>query len=345
MPNVWANDNLKVNTRSRESNPGPYDCETDALRHDHSYQFIYFSVDDSEAEMKRIANDVIVHHQVHKVAREFMEKDKQFVDEFFTFLHKYKATKEFLKSEQYSPLKTMRLPSGIKAALSFLHAFTYRHVNVFERDQCNYVVEKILKRMHCEDARHIQEKEDEMILKIKAEMKPKKHASLQTDKPDTLESAGNIRKKGKSNNEDISPESTKSSKGDEKLESIGNKRPSSSLKRLHNLERCKCWKCQQKDLAMTVAVNWRNHGICDLLKSYGVNFKIEHLLPAVRANDADNVKEIVAYLKSCFKWDPENGDAKMALILARFHDMQDIVAILERESVQDERVVQCTCFA
>ena len=34
-PNVWANQNPKVVTRSRESNSGPKDCEADALPHDH----------------------------------------------------------------------------------------------------------------------------------------------------------------------------------------------------------------------------------------------------------------------------------------------------------------------
>ena len=130
-------------------------------------QFI-FPEDDPEAEMKRLANDVIVHHQVHKVAREFMEKDRTFVDEFFTFLHKYKATKEFLKTEQYSPFKTMKLPNGIKAALSFLHAFTFRHINVFERDVCHYVVEKILKRTECEDAKRAKKEEDENNIAYKS---------------------------------------------------------------------------------------------------------------------------------------------------------------------------------
>ena len=36
-PNVWANENPKVDTRSWESNLGPYDCEVDALPHDHRH--------------------------------------------------------------------------------------------------------------------------------------------------------------------------------------------------------------------------------------------------------------------------------------------------------------------
>ena len=36
-PNVWANENPKVDTRSQESNSGPYDCEADALPHDHGH--------------------------------------------------------------------------------------------------------------------------------------------------------------------------------------------------------------------------------------------------------------------------------------------------------------------
>ena len=30
-PNVWANENPKVDTRSRESNSEPYECKADAL--------------------------------------------------------------------------------------------------------------------------------------------------------------------------------------------------------------------------------------------------------------------------------------------------------------------------
>ena len=35
--NVWANGNPKVNTRSRESNSGPYSCEVDAQPQDHGH--------------------------------------------------------------------------------------------------------------------------------------------------------------------------------------------------------------------------------------------------------------------------------------------------------------------
>ena len=40
-PNVWANENPKVDTRFRESNSGPYDCEADALRHDHGHHLTF----------------------------------------------------------------------------------------------------------------------------------------------------------------------------------------------------------------------------------------------------------------------------------------------------------------
>ena len=36
-PNVWANENPKVDTRFWESNTGPQDCEADALSHDHGH--------------------------------------------------------------------------------------------------------------------------------------------------------------------------------------------------------------------------------------------------------------------------------------------------------------------
>ena len=34
---MWANENPKVDTRSQESNLGAYDCEADALPHDHGH--------------------------------------------------------------------------------------------------------------------------------------------------------------------------------------------------------------------------------------------------------------------------------------------------------------------
>ena len=37
--NTWANENPKVDTRSQEPNLGPYDCEADALPHDHGHHF------------------------------------------------------------------------------------------------------------------------------------------------------------------------------------------------------------------------------------------------------------------------------------------------------------------
>ena len=47
-PNVWATENPKVDTHSRESNLGPQDCEADALPRDHGHHDIisisyYFS--------------------------------------------------------------------------------------------------------------------------------------------------------------------------------------------------------------------------------------------------------------------------------------------------------------
>ena len=37
MLNVRANENAKVNTRSQESNSGPYDCKAYAIPHDHGH--------------------------------------------------------------------------------------------------------------------------------------------------------------------------------------------------------------------------------------------------------------------------------------------------------------------
>ena len=36
-PNVWADENPKVVNRSRESNSGHFDCEADAVPHDHGH--------------------------------------------------------------------------------------------------------------------------------------------------------------------------------------------------------------------------------------------------------------------------------------------------------------------
>ena len=37
-PNVWANENPKVDTRFRELNSAPHDCEAEALPHDHGHR-------------------------------------------------------------------------------------------------------------------------------------------------------------------------------------------------------------------------------------------------------------------------------------------------------------------
>ena len=42
MPNMWANENHKVDTRSQELNSGPYNCEADGLPHDHGQQCLAF---------------------------------------------------------------------------------------------------------------------------------------------------------------------------------------------------------------------------------------------------------------------------------------------------------------
>ena len=41
--NEWANENPKVDTRSRESNSGPYGFEVDTLPHDQGHHIINFS--------------------------------------------------------------------------------------------------------------------------------------------------------------------------------------------------------------------------------------------------------------------------------------------------------------
>ena len=42
-PNVWAIENPKIDTRSKESNSGPCDCEADALPHEHGQNTEQFS--------------------------------------------------------------------------------------------------------------------------------------------------------------------------------------------------------------------------------------------------------------------------------------------------------------
>ena len=36
-PNAWTNENAEVDTHSRESNSGPYDCEAAAVFHNHGH--------------------------------------------------------------------------------------------------------------------------------------------------------------------------------------------------------------------------------------------------------------------------------------------------------------------
>ena len=50
---MWTNENPQVDTRSRESNPGPYDCEADALPHDHGHQcFIFIPASEMNVYLK-----------------------------------------------------------------------------------------------------------------------------------------------------------------------------------------------------------------------------------------------------------------------------------------------------
>ena len=41
MPDVWANENPKVDTHSQELNSRSYDCEADGLPHDHRHHTIF----------------------------------------------------------------------------------------------------------------------------------------------------------------------------------------------------------------------------------------------------------------------------------------------------------------
>ena len=51
-PNVWANENPKVDTRFRESNSGPSDCEANAQPHDHGHHTILSRLGDLWTEQQ-----------------------------------------------------------------------------------------------------------------------------------------------------------------------------------------------------------------------------------------------------------------------------------------------------
>ncbi|WAR27334.1 hypothetical protein MAR_013038, partial [Mya arenaria] len=323
--------------------------------------------------IKQIANEVLVHQQVHEAVRNPLLLNKKFVDTLFTFLHENQVTKKFLRSQTTDPQKSWKLPNGTRAQFSFYLAFIFRHIERRESEQVLYLVQKMMNRMQCSHKSSSRPKSSQSTKSLDKN----KPTPLQTpDDMGQLKSKHPVRSRSKS--PPLTQGSRKIARLREKLlhsrgqgrknsiakEMNGNKakperpnsgsrslspRPSSSENenvwlRSTSIADGRCWKCEQKDTAMSICVNWGNRQLCELLLTYGVPYKEEHLVAAVKANDLETLKHIVEYLQDNLYFDPESKDVKEALYTARKHSMQRIVTFLEKKGVRDNRLHDCQEF-
>ena len=111
-----------------------------------------------------------------------------------------------------------------------------------------------------------------------------------------------------------------------------------------------CWKCDQKILAMDIAVSCGNENVCKLLLNEGVQLTEAHLMVALKANELTMFKHVIAYLKVNEIWDIDGKTAKRAFAFAESHKMDKFVMVLKAEGVRqsDEKTVGQThclpCF-
>ncbi|XP_052784693.1 uncharacterized protein LOC128220367 [Mya arenaria] len=386
--------------------------------------------------IKQIANEVLVHQQVHEAVRNPLLLNKKFVDTLFTFLHENQVTKKFLRSQTTDPQKSWKLPNGTRAQFSFYLAFIFRHIERRESEQVLYLVQKMMNRMQCSHKSSsrpkssqstksldknkptpLQTPDDMGQLKSKhpvrsrsksppltqgsrkiARLREKllhsrgqgrknsiakemngnkyvRHRSLSSSRTASNDTRIRIQRRSRSKspatrvkirNRSASPKTSKHTESDRSVSlktSVNNSqslrakperpnsgsrslspRPSSSENenvwlRSTSIADGRCWKCEQKDTAMSICVNWGNRQLCELLLTYGVPYKEEHLVAAVKANDLETLKHIVEYLQDNLYFDPESKDVKEALYTARKHSMQRIVTFLEKKGVRDNRLV------
>ncbi|KAH3844178.1 hypothetical protein DPMN_086433 [Dreissena polymorpha] len=455
--------------------------------------------------MKKIANEVIVHQQMHLAVRNPLFHDKRFVDQFFKFLEANNVAKTFLRSQTTDPHKSWKLHNGKRVQFSFFLAYIFRHVENRESDQASYLVQKMLNRMQCKHKsrpnlsstikngngmdqmtnvsyspssvnnnngvpssklngagiatngvkRHPKGRRNNSLLtsgitpiaRLRESLslaqsrsksvsresltrgiarRPqsasinknvsgsldsliKRNSRNRTLSPkrrskDRIGSVGSksaVERTANRRSRSQSPKSTngystngstasrplvskvrnrstspakekppqshssgrsaelpshgrrfKSSNNGKSSNGTSDKHPNTdessndisdnqdpAWKRSTSIANGKCWKCEHKEAAMTICVNWGNMKLCDLLLTYGVLYREEHLVAAVKANDLQALKRIVQYLKDNLYWNAGHQEVKEALFVARKHRMRKIVDFLEEEGVQDTRAI------
>lgn len=390
--------------------------------------------------MKKIANEVLVHQKIPVAANNPLLKDKEFVDEFFSFLNKNQVTKKFLRTQSTEPQLSWKLPDGSRVQFSFFLAFVFRHIADKHADQVSYVVQQMLLRMKCKHTTKNRNDEqpragrgvpgdnwnrndklqgNEQMITIEKSPRERSFTSIRRSRLSSHRpSSVKIRNKHGNNSEIKTLSIPSSSKCRDKIQTkitptssaekgdmnhlststssrrrgditttnttrlsrersltptgetwprisritspkngsrsqskdqtvTGNKTP--ELQRSTSITDYQCWKCLQKDLALSACVNWRNNCLCDLLISEGVSYKDEHLGAAVKANDLEILRKIVIFMKEHDSWNPCSEEAKNALFLAKKHKLKKMaVYLIEEEVTIDDRVVnqsRCTpCF-
>lgn len=292
-----------------------------------------------DENMKKIANEVLVHQQIHAAAKNPLLQNKEFVDEFFCFLNENHVTKKFLRAQSTEPHQSWKLSDGNRVNFSFFLAFVFRHISNEDIRMVSYIVEKMLLRMKCNHASDTADDEngpaDTSGRKLLRKRKVARTRDLSSERRSRwLSRSRNSTKRGKSASK---PKDS---------QNIREEMP--TFYRSTSITDNQCWKCIQKDIAMTVCVNWSNRCLCDLLISKGVPYREEHLSAAVKANDFVTVVKIVDFLKSRGHWNVHCKGSTDALFLARKHGMRQIVDFLTKEGVRDERIVNynacTTCF-
>ncbi|XP_045201292.2 uncharacterized protein LOC123554925 [Mercenaria mercenaria] len=325
--------------------------------------------------MKKIANEVLVHQRIHEAAKNPLLQDKEFVDEFFSFLNENHVTKKFLRTQSTEPHQSWKLHNGKHANFSFFVAFVFRHVENKDLNMVSYVVEKMLLRMRCKHS--VQEKSgDRESSSAKSGLVDMDKSCVQTGTGNSGLTSENKRRsykefsssmnnghmfsgerhrkttRARSASRERSCTAAKPTKRSRSA-SKSRARPESGeempkLYRSTSITDNQCWKCLQKDVALTACVNWSNRCLCDLLIAEGVPYKDEHLSAAVKANDLVTLVKIVYFLRYHGIWDASNREARNALFLAKKHKMLKTVEFLTEEGVQDDRIVNhtaCTpCF-
>ena len=95
-----------------------------------------------------------------------------------------------------------------------------------------------------------------------------------------------------------------------------------------------CWKCDQKRLAIDIAVSCGNETVFKLLFDEGIQLTEFHLMAALKANTLTMFKHVLAYLKENEILDIEGKTARGAYDYAESHKMDKFVMVLKAEGVR-----------